>query len=268
MTLSLLIVVVATHTAFPVMSQRLYAVARGRQVGIFRDWATCSMSVQNFPKAIYKSFTDYSQATLYLNDNGVRDAAEPVVREIERMDAIEMEVTNLKRPREDSTDPAPPPPPKRHATDEIIVYTDGSCLGNGQAHDSVIAGAGAWFGKNDPRNVSCSVPGKQTNNRGEIYAVVKALEQCPARSRVAIHTDSWTTIQGVKNTKSKRKANGDLLELIDRAAAKMTEVRYVKVKAHSGILGNEMADALAKQACYRALRMARKITEPSAGNEP
>ena len=35
---------------------------------------------------------------------------------------------------------------------ELIVYTDGSCVGNGT--DDARAGSGIWYGSNDPRNVA------------------------------------------------------------------------------------------------------------------
>lgn len=49
--------------------------------------------------------------------------------------------------------------------EEITVYTDGSCLEGGTV--TARAGAGIWFGPNDPRNASLRVPGaKQTNQVG------------------------------------------------------------------------------------------------------
>ncbi len=49
----------------------------------------------------------------------------------------------------------------------LIVYTDGACTGNGKANP--IAGVGAYFGPNDPRNISELLPGeKQTNQRAEL----------------------------------------------------------------------------------------------------
>ena len=239
--------------------QRFYAVARGRTLGVFHDWATCTMSIQNFPKAVYKSFKDYDQAVQYLRQHDVHHETDLMVRDIERT----QQQGGTKRVADEAAGDAPRKRPHAHyepVPGEISVYTDGSCLGNGRNHDSVVAGAGAWFGRDDPRNVSCQVPGKQTNNRAEIYAVFKALEQCAAQSRVAVLTDSRTTMQGIAKTPSKRKTNQDLLKLVDQMAAKMAAVRYVKVKAHSGIEGNEMADQLAKQACYRALEMAERVS--------
>lgn len=236
--------------------QRFYAVARGRTIGVFHDWETCTLSIQNYPKAVFKSFKNYNEAVQYLRQHNVHQDTDLMVRDIERTQ--QQGGTKRAAPDDEKSDCGPPG--KRQHQGEITVYTDGSCLGNGQGHDSVVAGAGAWFGRDDPRNVSCAVPGKQTNNRAEIYAVFKALEQCATQSRVAVLIDSRTAMQGIAKPPSKRKTNQDLLKLVDQMAAKMAAVRYVKVKAHSGVEGNEMADALAKQACYRALEMASRIT--------
>ena len=45
---------------------------------------------------------------------------------------------------------------------DIIVYTDGACIHNGKPNAK--AGMGVYFGKDDPRNLSKRVDGKQTNN--------------------------------------------------------------------------------------------------------
>lgn len=249
------------------MSQRFYAVARGRSVGIFENWAECAAATHGYAKAMHRSFKDYNEAVTYLRSNNVHQATDLIVRQMEEVQRLP--VLAAKRPLADLEEKGAEaeallPPAKRPALNggvtEIRVYTDGSCLGNGQKHDQVIAGAGAWFGRQDPRNVSCLVPGKQTNNRAEVFAVYKALEQCPPRSWVVILTDSALTINGATR-QSKRKANQDLFDMVDQITATMANVRYVKVLAHSGIEGNEMADALAKQACYRALRMAEKLVK-------
>ena len=52
-----------------------------------------------------------------------------------------------------------------------IVFTDGSCSNNGKVNAK--AGIGVYFGKNDPRNVSKRVIGKQTNNTAELSAVIE-----------------------------------------------------------------------------------------------
>ena len=53
------------------------------------------------------------------------------------------------------------------SSDTMIIYTDGSSLGNGKVGSQ--AGLGVFFGVNDPRNVSERLGGEpQTNQRAEL----------------------------------------------------------------------------------------------------
>ena len=54
----------------------------------------------------------------------------------------------------------------------INVYTDGACSNNGKPYAR--AGYGVYFGKDDPRNVSETFNGPQTNNAAELLAIIKA----------------------------------------------------------------------------------------------
>jgi len=53
---------------------------------------------------------------------------------------------------------------------DYCVYTDGACSNNGDIN--AIAGIGIYFGKNNPKNVSKRVIGKQTNNIAELQAII------------------------------------------------------------------------------------------------
>ena len=68
-----------------------------------------------------------------------------------------------------------------------FVYTDGSCSNNGKSNAK--AGIGVYFGDNDSRNVSERINGKQTNNRAELLAILKA-GQIIGKDNVTIVSDS------------------------------------------------------------------------------
>lgn len=71
----------------------------------------------------------------------------------------------------------------------ISIYTDGSSLGNGQ--DGAVGGVGVYFGPGDRRNLSEGLAGsRQTNQRAELTALLRALELAPRDRRVVIYTDS------------------------------------------------------------------------------
>ena len=139
-------------------------------------------------------------------------------------------------------------PPKR-----IEVYTDGACTNNGKP--GALGGVGVWFGEDDKRNVSEALPGeRQTNQRAEIYACIRALEVLEGTEGVVeIFTDSMYVVNAMTQwiagwmlKKWKDVENTDLFKRLQELACKRTIV-WTHVKGHSGINGNEMADQLAVQ---------------------
>lgn len=71
----------------------------------------------------------------------------------------------------------------------IRIYTDGSSLSNGR--ESAIGGVGVYFGPQDGRNVSESLAGlRQTNQRAELTAIIRALDIAPKDRKLVILSDS------------------------------------------------------------------------------
>jgi ribonuclease HI len=124
----------------------------------------------------------------------------------------------------------------------VVAYADGACSGNpGPAGLGVVVIDG-------PRRVEISeYLGTGTNNIAELTAVLRALGEvtdpaCP----LIIKTDSQYTI-GVLQKGWKAKANVDLIEeLKDALRARPARIQYVP--GHSGVLLNERADELAREA--------------------
>ncbi|PNS14478.1 Ribonuclease H1 [Sphaceloma murrayae] len=168
------------------------------------------------------------------------------------------------------------------ADDGILrIWTDGSSRGNGTAH--AVAGVGVYFGPGDKRNVAEPLSGpRQTNQRAELTAILRALELSPRDRRVTILSDSNYAIQCVTNWFQKWRANGwrnaankpvenrDLIEKIlhyieerekisnlygsgdqddeiSETSLRIGRARvdFVWVKGHSNEPGNVAADALA-----------------------
>ena len=81
--------------------------------------------------------------------------------------------------------------------DMIKVFTDGACSKNGSANAK--AGIGVYFGKDDKRNVSRKIIGKQTNNTAELSAVIEVFrvlkEEIEQGKNVIIYTDSEYVIK-------------------------------------------------------------------------
>lgn len=72
-----------------------------------------------------------------------------------------------------------------------VIYTDGSCINNGDHNAS--AGAGVWYDTNSNNNLSLKVPNDkpQSNNYAEIFAIYAALKNAPKNTPVLIRSDSY-----------------------------------------------------------------------------
>jgi ribonuclease HI len=130
--------------------------------------------------------------------------------------------------------------------DAIHVWTDGGCVPNpGPCGIGVVVVDGA-----QRREIS-EYLGMGTNNIAELTAIVRGLEAVPARDRlVVVYSDSQYAI-GLLTQNWKPKANVDLVKRLRALLKEFSEVRFVKVAAHTGIALNERVDQLATSAIQR-----------------
>ncbi|KAL7735903.1 hypothetical protein ACLKA6_002353 [Drosophila palustris] len=266
-----------------------YAVAKGRRVGIYANWAQCEEQVKGFKGAVYKKFNNRKEAEHFIcptRATGVYGsytpdefavplgqkqpppvswaaqqqqkntnteywpgdvAEESAVTEDDIMAAMyeveglpEPTTSRKRKPDADTTVNSKPKLP-RHASNVqefgafeftidsegyVIVYTDGSCLGNGRK--DACAGFGVYFGDDHPLNAGKPVLGRVTNNWVPGW-----------KSR------GWRlkNMEPVKNV-------ADFKELDELLQNDNIKVKWTYVEAHKGIKGNEMADKLAKQGSH------------------
>jgi ribonuclease HI len=137
--------------------------------------------------------------------------------------------------------------------EEITVYTDGSCLNNGKQNAK--CGSGVWLEEGSQHNRALRIPGpNQSNQVGEIAAVVAALEKLPNYTPLIIKTDSRYMIDGLTIHLKKWEDRGWIgiknKEWFKRAAyllrRRTATTKFKWVRGHSGELGNERSDQLAK----------------------
>jgi ribonuclease HI len=136
----------------------------------------------------------------------------------------------------------------------ITIYTDGACRGN--------PGPGGWGAllaeDGALRELSGGEPAT-TNNRMELLAAIAALESLPAGSEVLLYTDSRYVMDGLtkwmpnwvrngwRTAAKKPVKNQDLWQRLHAAAARH-RIEWQWVEGHTGVPGNERADALANEA--------------------
>lgn len=139
-----------------------------------------------------------------------------------------------------------------------IIYTDGACHNNGRPNAKAGWGAVLTNPQGDILEIAGPVPRgePQTNSRAELMAFVEALKRCTQSAPITLHTDSkyiadacngglesWKA-RGWRKADKKTPEHLDLWQSIDQLLQEK-DVTVCWVKAHSGTLGNERADALA-----------------------
>lgn len=197
------------------MAKKFYAVKVGKKTGIFTTWKECASYVQGFPGSIYKGFDTEVEAEAFMGDvtGSERSAANG---ELPETYAFVDGSFNIK----------------------TGVYGYGGFLVHiGEKY--IISGSG-----NDPemasmRNVAGEIKGSQA-------AIEKAIEL--GLKEISIFYDYAGIEQWAMNKwKTNKKGTKTYADFCALAREKI-KIKFIKVKGHSGIPGNEEADALAKKA--------------------
>jgi len=129
----------------------------------------------------------------------------------------------------------------------INIYTDGASSGNpGPSGIGVVL----CFGKHE-KEISRYI-GITTNNMAELEAIRSGLMAVKnSNLPVRVFTDSRYAY-GVLTQGWKAKKNQDIIESIKKILSKFNDLKFIKVKGHAGIEGNERADFLATSAIKKA----------------
>tara|TARA_Y100000739_G_scaffold228478_1_gene240368 strand:- start:658 stop:1185 length:528 start_codon:yes stop_codon:yes gene_type:complete len=143
----------------------------------------------------------------------------------------------------------------------INIYTDGACINNGKKNAK--AGIGIYI--SDDFTISEKLIGLPTNQRAELYAILKALLAIDILNykNINIYTDSMYSINcitkwvkgwkknGWKDSKKKDVKNKDLIDNIDKIYSKYNHIHFNHVEAHTNktdihSICNDKADKLAR----------------------
>jgi ribonuclease HI len=119
-------------------------------------------------------------------------------------------------------------------------------------------GWGALLIAGDRRKTMHGGEPETTNNRMELTAVIEALNALNGSRKVVLHTDSKYVRDGItswlhnwkkrnwKTADRKPVKNQDLWQALDEASGRH-EIEWKWVRGHTGVAGNEEADALANR---------------------
>ncbi len=153
---------------------------------------------------------------------------------------------------------------------KVIIYTDGACSGN--------PGVGGWGAILQYGDYSKEISGAEaetTNNRMEVYAVIRALSLLKYPCEVELYSDSAYTVNAFEKgwleewrAAGWKKADGKAVQNVDlwrelSALTKMHRVCFHKVKGHADNEYNNRCDRLATS----AIKAYKKTLVPQDGEE-
>ena len=136
---------------------------------------------------------------------------------------------------------------------KIKIYSDGACSGN--------PGPGGWGALIIYNNQSKEIFGgmkSTTNNQMELKSIIEALKIIENNYKIEVYTDSMYVKDGITKWVSNWKKNGwktsskkpvknmELWKELDQLNSSH-KINWQWVKGHSGDIGNEKADALARK---------------------
>lgn len=130
---------------------------------------------------------------------------------------------------------------------DYTIWTDGGCLSNPNGK----GGYGVVIQNNNDGSVQTFSKGfvSSTNNRMEVRAIIRALEEIPDGSSAVIYSDSKYAVNTF-NGEYRKKKNTDLWEIADRLISKKGNIIFSWVKGHADNENNNKCDELATEAMH------------------
>ncbi len=224
------------------MAKKYYAVKVGQTTGIFDNWAECERSVKGYPGALYKGFENKYDAYVYMGWEGKQLSF--------------FNETDLNLGDEDNYSPSPLS--NEEAPQEVpfsnsvkaIAYVDGSYNVETKeyGYGAVIFYNGEQLNLSGKGNTESLA--NMRNVAGEIWGSITAMKyaldnKIPHLTIVYdyLGIEKWCTGDWKTNKEATimyKKYYDDIKKHVD--------IKFEKVKGHSGDKYNDLADRLAKDA--------------------
>jgi ribonuclease HI len=210
---------------------KFYAVKKGRTPGVYTTWADCEVQVKGFPGADFHGFGSEEEANKYagITKEPINITPQPVNRTQE----VPQSTINSKL---------------------VTIYTDGACSGNpGPGGWGTILMCGSHYREHSGYNPDT------TNNKMELTAAIKGLQELKYPCTVELYTDSQYLINGIdqwidgwkkrnwKTSDNKPVKNQELWVELDRLKSIHT-IKWNYVKGHASNKYNNRCDELATSA--------------------
>lgn len=193
------------------MAAKYYAVKIGKTPGIYTSWDACKAMVHGFPGAVYKSFKTIEEAEQFMG----KASGMPDMKQLDNYAFVDGSYNAATK-----------------------VYGYGGFL----IHDGkkeVLQGSGNEEEMASMRNVAGEV-------LGSMAAIEKAVEI--GLPELTIYYDYMgIEMWAMGSWKRNKKGTIAYYDYVNSVRDKI-RLRFVKVKGHSGVEGNEEADRLAKEA--------------------
>ncbi len=194
------------------MAKKFYAVKNGRKTGIFTTWAECQRQVTGFKGAAYKGFETLEEAEAFLSGGSGQNTKPREGAAVAYVDG--------SYDRRD----------KRFSYG-MVLFRDGEAITRNEAFDDPELA--------EMRNVAGEIKGSM---EAMLYCIENGIKMLDIYYDYA-GIECWCTGEW----KANKPGTIDYKAFYDRAKTKV-DIRFIKVKGHSGNKYNDMADRLAKDA--------------------
>ncbi|KAG9296956.1 hypothetical protein G9A89_003670 [Geosiphon pyriformis] len=149
-------------------------------------------------------------------------------------------------------------------TDHLSLFTDNSLCGLGTL--GMRAGTAGFFEDID-LGLGVEVSGLVSSTMTELQAIALALKCVPPSRSVNLFSDSQTTLDGcrsellLEHPDFRNQCWVKRCHISNVICCKNLDVNWIKVRGHSGVLGNKHADTLARAAASSGVHLPYRIDE-------